>query len=284
MNNYFILNLCSLIAFFSYLCIIMRLVLIGAGNLATNMGKALKGAGHDIIQVYSRTMLSARMLADVLECDATDDLQTVSADADIYILSVKDAVLEHVANIVCNGREERLFLHTAGSVSMTCFLGKAQNYGVLYPMQTFSKSREVDFREIPCFIEANSPEALQQINRLAASISNHVVCMSSNDRKYLHLAAVWACNFTNHCYDMAAEILEKHGISFRVMLPLIDETAKKVHTLTPRQAQTGPAVRYDENVIRAQIQLMKGSHLQQKLYEQLSKSIHQTHLEKKKYD
>ena len=126
----------------------MRIVLIGAGNLATNLGVALKMAGHDVMQVYSRTMESANLLADRLECVCTNDVDKILHGADVYIVSIKDDALEEVVPKVCKGREDALFVHTAGSMPMDVFKGVAQHYGVLYPMQTFSKSKSVDFIEI----------------------------------------------------------------------------------------------------------------------------------------
>ena len=158
---------------------------------------------------------------------------------------------------------------------MSVFRGKALHYGVLYPMQTFSKQREVDFSIIPCFIEANDEFALKQIEGLAGQISHRVYQLSSEDRKYLHLSAVFACNFANHCYAASQKLLQQHGIPFDVMLPLIDETAAKVHGMTPKEAQTGPAVRYDENVIGKQIQLLENHPYFQKIYDSMSKSIHE---------
>lgn len=258
----------------------MRIALIGAGNLATNLGKALKGAGHNVVGVYSRTETSARNLANVLECASTNRLDVLSKDADVYVVAVKDSVLEQVVAEAVQGREDGLFLHTAGSMSMDCFRGKVFRYGVLYPMQTFSKDREVNFQEIPCFVEGCDAETLQVVKMLAESISERVVEMPSDRRKYVHLAAVWACNFANHCYDMASMLLEGQHIPFDVMLPLIDETARKVHILSPRQAQTGPAVRFDENVMRQQMELMAENPDACRLYEMLSKSIHQRAINK----
>ena len=163
---------------------------------------------------------------------------------------------------------------------LSIFDGMALHYGVFYPMQTFSKSREVDFKVIPCFIEGNDDYATKTLHELVSSISDRVYELSSDDRRYLHLAAVWACNFTNHCYEVSAEILEHHGIPFDVMLPLIDETAAKVHSMAPADAQTGPAIRFDENVIRAQAALMRDNPLQKDIYERLSMSIHQVALRK----
>lgn len=251
----------------------MKIVMIGAGNLATNLGSALLDAGHDFVQVYSRTVESAQSLATKLGGAPATDLSTLNKDADIYIFAVKDSVLGELIPQVCKGREQKVFLHTAGSMPVDVFKGMALHYGVLYPMQTFSKSRRVDFREIPVFIEANDVFAAEKIVRMAGSITDRIYSLTSEDRKYLHLAAVFACNFVNHCYGMAADVLERRNIPFDVMLPLIDETARKVHELTPDEAQTGPAVRYDENVIRDQSMMLKGNPLMKDIYERMSVSI-----------
>ena len=252
----------------------MKIVLIGAGNLATHLGKALHAAGHDMVQVFSRTMQSAETLASLLDAEPLTNMAQVRDDADVYIFSVKDSALEQLISQLCGG-EKKVFLHTAGSMPMSVFRGKALHYGVLYPMQTFSKQREVDFSIIPCFIEANDEFALKQIEGLAGQISHRVFQLSSEDRKYLHLSAVFACNFANHCYAASQKLLQQHGIPFDVMLPLIDETAAKVHGMTPKEAQTGPAVRYDENVIGKQIQLLENQPYFQKIYDCMSKSIHE---------
>ena len=252
----------------------MKIVLIGAGNLATHLGKALHAAGHDMVQVFSRTMQSAETLASLLDAEPLTDMAQVRDDADVYIFSVKDSALEQLISQLCGG-EKKVFLHTAGSMPMSVFRGKTLHYGVLYPMQTFSKQREVDFSIIPCFIEANDEFALKQIEGLAGQISHRVYQLSSEDRKYLHLSAVFACNFANHCYAASQELLQQHGIPFDVMLPLIDETAAKVHGMTPKEAQTGPAVRYDENVIGKQMQLLEKFPYFQKIYDCMSKSIHE---------
>ena len=252
----------------------MKIVLIGAGNLATHLGKALHAAGHDMVQVFSRTMQSAETLASLLDAEPLTDMAQVRDDADVYIFSVKDSALEQLISQLCGG-EKKVFLHTAGSMPMSVFREKALHYGVLYPMQTFSKQREVDFSIIPCFIEANDEFAQKQIEGLAVQISHRVYQLSSEDRRYLHLSAVFACNFANHCYAVSQELLQQHGIPFDVMLPLIDETAAKVHGMTPKEAQTGPAVRYDENVIGKQIRLLENQPYFQKIYDCMSKSIHE---------
>ena len=252
----------------------MKIVLIGAGNLATNLGKALLAAGHDILQVYSRTIESASALGNLVGGAPVADISQVRSDADMYVVSVKDAVMGDLIPVLCKGKEDKVFVHTAGSMPMDMFKGMAMHYGVLYPMQTFSKGREVDFSIIPCFIEANDEFSHRQIETLAHGLSSKVYELSSERRKYLHLAAVFACNFVNHCYAVSHDILEKRGIPFEVMLPLIDETERKVHTLTPKTAQTGPAVRFDQNVIRNQAALLKENPPLKDLYERMSVNIH----------
>ncbi len=252
----------------------MKTILIGAGNVATHMGKALLAAGHDIMQVYSRTMESASTLATAVGASPLTDISDVRNDADVYIISVKDSAMAELLPRLCNGRETKVFLHTAGSMPMDVFRGMALHYGVLYPMQTFSKTRKVDFSEVPCFVEASDEYTGKVLDELAHSISRRVHKLSSEDRKYLHLSAVFACNFVNHCYAVSADILAKHGIPFDIMLPLIDETAQKVHQLFPVEAQTGPAVRYDENVIRKQASLLYDNPLLKDIYERMSMNIH----------
>lgn len=252
----------------------MKVVLIGAGNLATNLGKALFRAGHEIVQVYSRTEVSASALADVLHCSHTTNLKEVVKCADVFIISVKDDVLASVASALHEGREGQLFVHTAGSMPMD--LLPFERRGVFYPMQTFSKNKEVDFSVIPCFIEAKKEDDLQCLKTLAQTVSDTVYELDSENRKYLHLSAVFCCNFANHCFSLGANLLKKHGnIPFNVMLPLIDETASKLYSMSPQEAQTGPAVRWDTNVMDKHLQLLTDEPEIQKIYELMSKSIHE---------
>lgn len=251
----------------------MKVTLIGAGNLATQLGKSLKKAGVIISQVYSRTKESARTLGELLETEWVTDVTQVHDEADIYIFSVKDSVLCDLISEVCKGRGDKLFLHTAGSMPMSCFEGKALHYGVFYPMQTFSKAKDVCFENIPVFIEGDSAETAEVIRSLANKLSQRVIRLSSADRKYLHLAAVWACNFTNYCYTVASDILSEHDIPFDVMLPLINETTEKIQNICPKAAQTGPAVRGDKNVMSQQLELMSDREDLQELYKMLLKGI-----------
>ena len=252
----------------------MKIVMIGAGNLATNLALALQHSKHNVLQVYSRTKGSAGVLAKRLNCAYTTDLAAVTTVADIYVFSVKDTALEQLATDLCPRLPGKVFVHTAGSMPLSVFSSIADYYGVLYPMQTFSKGRELDFSTIPCFLEASDKKTLETLSAVAHSFTTNIVVMDSIHRRFMHLAAVWACNFVNHCYDVASELLKHQGLDFKLLLPLIDETAKKVHQLSPRQAQTGPAVRFDKNVIKMHESLMSEMPLQQGLYRKLSESIH----------
>jgi len=255
----------------------LNIALIGAGNLATNLGLALTRAGHNIVYVYSRTKESASLLASRLHCTYTTDIQEASRltfGCDVVILSVKDTVLASLAEMMPK-ESNTLFLHTAGSMPMDTL--PMTHRGVLYPMQTFSKSREADFNIIPTFLEVAHEEDKSRLQHLATGITKKIYWLSSDKRKLLHLSAVFACNFANYCYDISSEILAKEDIPFSVMLPLIQETTNKLQQLTPFEAQTGPAVRYDTNVIERHIDMLSDDPDKQQLYEFISKLIHKRH-------
>ena len=253
-----------------------RIVLIGAGNVATHLGLALKRNGHEIMQIYSRTEVSASALSERLGAPFTTSMDEVFPGADIYVVSVKDAVLQDLLPSVVKGRKGALFVHTAGSIPMDVWKGVTNSYGGLYPMQTFSKSREVDFNTVSFFVEALEKDDLQMLVDLASSLTPKVYKATSEQRMSLHVAAVFACNFTNHMYALSAGLLEKYGMPFDAMLPLIDETARKVHGLAPREAQTGPAVRRDENVMGKHAAMLADEPRLQELYRMISQSIQES--------
>ncbi|MCH5328630.1 MAG: DUF2520 domain-containing protein [Coprobacter sp.] len=249
-------------------------VIIGAGNLATHLAAALQQAGYDIRQVFSRTEESASRLGEWLHTAYTTDIGAIQDDADFYIFAVKDAVLrETITRIPSNSG---IWIHTAGSMPMEVFSGHVAHYGVIYPLQTFSRSRQTDMKKIPFFIEASDTETQHTLYAIARQLGRNVKTATSEQRKYLHLAAVFACNFTNHLYAVADHILQQHGFDFSDIQPLIDETAAKVHELAPVDAQTGPAVRYDENILQAQAGLLDDD-TERELYLLISKNIHKYH-------
>lgn len=247
---------------------------IGAGNLATNLAAELYKKGFRLVQVYSRTENSARTLAEAVEASYTTCLNEIVTDAQLYIVSLKDdAFLELLPDMV-EGRRGALWVHTAGSIPVEVWKGKAERYGVFYPMQTFSKFRLVDFHEIPIFVESNSEADTRFLKDIASVLSERVYDATSEERQSLHLAAVFACNFSNHMYALAARLLSKYNLPFEVMLPLIDETACKVHTMSPQVAQTGPAVRYDRQVINKHLDMLADEPEMQQIYRLLSEDIH----------
>ena len=252
----------------------MKTVIIGSGNLATHLSLALKASGMPIAQVYSRTAEHAGELAAKLGCPSTSQVDEVLTDADLYIISVNDDAISGVAVRLCKARPQAVFLHTAGSVPMSVFRPYGVRHGVLYPMQTFSKNRPVDFRSIPCFIEASDASTLELIRSVALSISDKVIPADSQKRKKLHLAAVLACNLSNHCYRLAERVLEEEQIDFSLYQPLIQETARKVMVMSPREAQTGPMVRYDVGVMAAQMNLLHDERTRQ-IYRLMAESIHE---------
>ena len=250
-----------------------RIALIGAGNVATHLGKAWQQTGCKVVQVYSRTEQSASELAAYLGVPFVTSLDDVCTDADIYVVAVKDAVLQELIPVLVKGREEALFVHTAGSMPMAVWQGLALRHGVFYPMQTFSKGRSVDFDSVSFFVEANNQIDTETLKSLAKTLSPKVYEATSEQRMYLHMAAVFACNFTNHMYALSAHMLKKHGLPFESMLPLIDETARKVHELQPLEAQTGPAVRRDVNVMNKHLDMLVEEPKIRNIYKIISDNI-----------
>ena len=247
----------------------MKVALVGAGNLATNLAVALQEAGHTIVQVFSRTSQSAELLAERVGTSAITDLHQLVSDADLYIVSISDSALSTLDYSAFP--PQALVVHTAGSIPMDVI--PLSRRGVFYPMQTFSRQRIVDFSDIPIFVEASSEDDTTFLLDFARTINNKVYRLSSADRIYLHLAAVYCSNFVNHCYAMSEEILRQHGLPFSVMLPLVDEVAAKVHQVSPQEAQTGPAIRHDYNVIRHHLSLLEDQPRLQEIYEIMSESI-----------
>lgn len=249
-----------------------RIVMIGAGNLATQVAIALQQSGNEIVTVYSRTESSAQQLAQKLACSYTTQLNEVATNADLYLFAVKDSALSEV--LAQMPSTSGVWAHTAGSMPLAVFEEVHHaKCGVFYPLQTFSKERNVDMSVVPIFIEGCSDDVSSYLITVAQTLSSHVYNANSTQRRGLHLAAVFACNFTNHMYHLAAEILAEQELPFEALLPLIYETATKVTSMTPQEAQTGPAVRYDENVINKHISLLQDNRLKE-LYTSLSNNIH----------
>lgn len=245
-----------------------RVVLIGSGNVATSLALALNGKCH-LVQVYSRSMASAEALASQVGAQATNDLSQIVTDADIYVISVVDDAITRVLE-TCPARGG-LWVHTSGSTSIDVFKGKRTRYGVLYPMQSFSKSCPARMHEVHIFIEGCDSCATQEVKELAMLLTNNVHEITSRERERLHVAAVFACNFANHMFTLSSEVLDEAGIPFDAMLPLIKTTIAKLDNMTPTQSQTGPAARGDVNVIERHLQSLSGD--KHDIYRLLSQSI-----------
>jgi len=252
-----------------------RIVLLGAGNVAHHLAPALLNAGLNLCQIYSRTIESARELGKKTGISYTADLFAVYPDCDIYIFCVSDdALLSLFKRLRIN--KNALVLHTSGSLPLSVFDSCVENYGVLYPLQTFSKKRVLNFREVPLCIEASNESARTLLRSMAEKLSGQVKEISSEKREKLHLAAVFANNFTNHLYGIAGKILEGEGLDFSLLRPLIFETAHKVMLLSPEEAQTGPARRNDEGIVGRHKALLKNDKKLLTLYSLLSDSIKET--------
>lgn len=226
-----------------------RIAIVGAGNMATSLAMALRKSCNTPVAVWSRTLESAAMLGERVGCAFTNDLAAMPA-ADVIIISVVDSALCEVAARVAALNPSALILHTAGSVPMSALRDAgATRYGVFYPMQTMSKVNVVPLDNVTIFIEGDNDADIAYLQSLASALSSKVVYATSEQRCFLHVAAVFACNFPNALYCMVAELLDSKGLPFDSMLPLIDEAARKVHDMHPLAAQTGPAKRGDTNVM-----------------------------------
>jgi len=258
---------------------IQKITLIGAGNLATCLGKSLKKNGFEILQVYSRTEESAKTLAEKLNTKYTYNTNDIDLSADLIIISIKDdAIGEMIEKIKC---ENFKIVHTSGSVSMQILKTHSSCYGVFYPIMTLSKNRDIDFSDIPLCLEANSNDFLSELKEMAGRISSQVFEIHSKERKILHMAAVFANNFVNHFYDISENILKENGLSFDLLKPLITETASKIMEISPHDAQTGPAKRLDKSIINRHLKLLENNPKREKIYRFVTDSIISSYKEKK---
>lgn len=258
----------------------VRIVLLGSGNVATNMALAMQKVGMNIIQVYSRTMLHARRLAACVAAAPVDVLRALSSDADLYLYALTDTALPDVVSQM--PRVEGLHVHTAGSVPMNVFEGKQCNYGVLYPLQTFSRKKRVNMADVPLFLEANTTRNMQTLRQIAECVSHSVHCADFVQRQALHLAGVFANNFSNALCGIAQQLLAEHHLPFEVLLPLLHEQVEKLCTLAPVSAQTGPACRGDKTVINRQLQELQAHPEWQAIYRLMTKEIERQQTEEVK--
>ena len=248
----------------------MDIVLIGTGNTATVLGHKLKSAGHRIIQVYGRNSSDASKLAYELGTESTNYWNVVSKEADLYILAVSDiAISEIIRELHFPGK---IVVHTAASVSKSVFKGSTDHYGVFYPLQSLRKEIK-PLPDTPMIIDANDASTLDLLEQLAMSISSTVMIADDEKRKKIHLAAVFCNNFVNHLYALAESYCIKEGIDFKLLSPLILETAHRVENFSPGLSQTGPAVRNDYTTMENHLEMLDDYPEMKKIYALLSQSI-----------
>ena len=244
----------------------MQIIIIGSGNVAYHLAKAFKESGVEVAQIFGRNKPELSKISEKLSIPFSTE---TIADADLYLISVSDTSISEVSTLI--KKENVLVAHTSGSVSREALNGSYRK-SVFYPLQTFSKSKKLDYSKIPFFIDTENENDAVILRNLALKISKNVMFANDEKRKYIHLTAVFACNFVNHLYARAKEISDSQNIPFDYFLPLIDETTQKIHELEPKLAQTGPAVRGDNRVLEIHKQLITDEE-KLKIYKTLNESI-----------
>jgi len=245
----------------------IRLSIIGSGNVAQHLIKAFtKSEAVEIVQVFSRK--KDALLSLINEDKITTDLALLKS-VDVYIIAVSDNVISEVSQQL--PFQNQLVVHTSGAAPLNVLDSKNRR-GVFYPLQSFSKNKTLDFSVIPMCLEAENAIDFDLLEKTAKTISNSVFAVDSEQRKALHVAAVFVNNFTNHLYQLGQEICNEHQVPFEVLKPLIQETAEKINTLDPIDAQTGPAKRNDSNTIEAHLAFLTNEN-QKKIYNILTQSI-----------
>jgi len=248
----------------------MKSVIIGAGNVATILGRKILEAGHEIMQVTSRDAGRARILGDKLSCLSNNDFKNISKKGELYLVAISDYAIQELHKKL--QIDHAVVVHTAGSVALNALKKVSVNCGVLYPLQSLRMEMTV-IPEFPVLVDGNTPETLTLIHDFAETISDNVQHANDEQRLRLHLAAVVANNFTNHLFALTKEFCEKEKVDFELLLPLIKETANRLKHHSPDKLQTGPASRDDMNTVASHLELLKDNEGLKKLYEAITESI-----------
>jgi predicted short-subunit dehydrogenase-like oxidoreductase (DUF2520 family) len=251
----------------------MNITLVGSGNAATVLGRKCLAAGHAVHQVLSRNEQAASNLASLL-CSVTSGplQQAILPNTDLILLTVPDHAIESTAaQLTVN--DSAILLHVAGSVSIHVLRNYAKAYGVLYPLQTLRKEEIQAIPDIPLLIEANESGVLERVLAFAHSISNQVLEASEEERRNMHLAAVWINNFTNHMAAISRQFCKENELDFSILYPLLQETTRKILLGNPAEHQTGPAIRGDQTTLERHLSLLHQHPNWQELYRMLSHSI-----------
>ncbi len=251
----------------------LKFVVFGTGNVSYHFTRALIDNEFEIIQLVGRTLDNTKKLAESFSIEYTISLENVRTDADVYLYCISDDSLVEIANQAI--APHALHIHTSGSLDMNLFLNTKKYFGVIYPLQTLSINKEIDFKsKVPFFIEASNNETLEIIKYISDKISDQVNFADSQKRLNLHISAVFACNFVNHFYSIASDLLDNVGIDFNYLKPLILETADKIKFLKPTEAQTGPAKRNDQTIIKTHLSILNEHPDLQEIYKLLSTRIY----------
>lgn len=248
----------------------MRINIIGSGNVATHLGRAIMTAGHEVACVVSRDAAHAQGLASAIHAQAMTSV-ALAPQADVTLIAVNDNAIANVAAELRKHNVSPIVAHTSGATPMDCLAGLPHR-GVFYPCQTFSKGDDVRVSEVPFLIEASDPLAENTLTRLAKSIGSCAIPCDSAQRALLHLAAVFASNFTNHLLLQADEIMRRAGLPTSILRPLVEKTVSKAFDMGAKEAQTGPARRLDSKTLEAH-RRMTDSQCQAAIYDTLTRSI-----------
>lgn len=257
----------------------MKISFIGSGRVATHLATALHQLGHQIQQIYSPNLIHAQQLATQVAAHAVNDLLQIDTEIDLLIIAVKDQAIAQVAEQLPEQLANVLLVHTSGSTDLNVLQKFHERCGVLYPLQTFSFEKSVDWSQVPLLIETHQSQDLYSLQDLAQQLSQRVYVYSSAQRLSLHLAAVFACNFSNYCYDMAKQVVDGASVDFSLLYPLILETADKATQFNPKDVQTGPALRQDQQILQMHQELLqKQQHGDLvEIYQKMSNAIQHRH-------
>ena len=254
--------------------LIEKIVLLGTGNVATHLGLALRRSGLEIVQVYGRRRCAAARLGGLLGCAAVSDLKELSSEADLYLMAISDDAIAGLAKAF--PFRDKLLAHTSGSIPLDTLAVTGERTAVFYPLQTFTTGRELEMGQVPFCLEASQGDDLHRLQTLAGKLSTNIYHISSAHRRLLHLAAVFACNFSNYMYAVAEDVLASDGLPFDLLRPLITETASKAVAGSPKAVQTGPAIRHNKEVMDKHLEMLEGHPDYQKIYSIVSESIIKT--------